>query len=263
MKIAIITSTKDPASMNIREHLLMQKTWTKNGEVYTQGTTRVYTLHSELIYAEHIDKTITADLFIFASKHQSASKIPSLTVHAPGNFGAAALGGQEKTVCYAPASYIKTALILFERYAHGMHYEIIQEATHHGPCLEKPCMFIEIGSTEEEWINPKAGKIVAQVILEICTGKITEYPTAVGIGGLHHCPNFKKIQLHHPIAIGHVCAKYALESLTEAMIKQAMEKTVPCASQVIVDWKGLGEHKDRIKTLVEEIGVSCKKTHEF
>ena len=30
-------------------------------------------------------------------------------------------------------------------------YKLTLECTHHGPLIEKPCVFIEIGSTETEW----------------------------------------------------------------------------------------------------------------
>lgn len=259
MHIVIITSTKDPASMNIREHLLKEIPFAEQNGVYSYNNITLHTLNSDLIHAEYLDKTISADLFIFASKHVSAAKKPALTVHALGNFGPALYGGEERILCSAPTAYIKAALQKLEKYAAGIHsethYEVIQEATHHGPYLDKPLQFIEIGSTEKEWQDKNAGKIVAQVIKELYTEKIKEYKSAVGIGGLHHCPAFKKIQLQEEIAIGHVCAKYNLEHLDEVMLQQALKRSMPKAEIVVLDWKGLGEHKHRIKEMLEKMNL--------
>ena len=75
--------------------------------------------------------------------------------------------------------------------------------------------------------------------------------------------NFKKIQLQSDIAIGHVCPKYNLPNLDKEMILQALEKTTPKANLIIVDWKGMGEHKERIVNILNEIGIEWKKTKDY
>ena len=40
------------------------------------------------------------------------------------------------------------------------------EATHHGPLIDKPCVFIEIGSSETDYTNRRAGFIIAKTIYE-------------------------------------------------------------------------------------------------
>ena len=49
----------------------------------------------------------------------------------------------------------------------------------------------------------------------------------------------------------------------EEKISDAMEKTVPKAELVLLDWKGLKEHKQRIVDMLDELGVDWKKTKEF
>ena len=64
------------------------------------------------------------------------------------------------------------------------NFQITLECTHHGPFIDKPCIFIEIGSTENEWKNRKAGFIIAKTIKEIINEfkENTYNEVAVGIG---------------------------------------------------------------------------------
>lgn len=269
MNAAIITTTNDPASMNIRKHLLndgFEKISTGIGTLESfrhnsLGTT-LHTYEKDSIYLEGIDRQIGCDILIFATMHQSKSKIPVLSAHTAGNWGNASLGGMNRTLCLAPANYIKEALIKLNS-ENTLRWDVVQEATHHGPCLSKPSFFIEIGSTNDQWNNNEAGKILAKVITDIIKTPPKDYPSAMAIGGLHTMPNFKKIILGSEIAIGHACAKYDLENLDEKMIRQAIEKTTPTPSMLILDWKSLGPHKTKIKELAERSGLEVMRTKDF
>lgn len=248
MEIAVVISKQDKAGMNIASCL-------------DEKGIKHYLREERSIDCENIDQEINADMFIFATKHESKAGVNSLSVHAPGNFGEALLGGKSKELCISPSSYFKKGLIELEkRKLEG--FEVVQEVTHHGPFLEKPCMFIEIGSNEEAWLNKEAGKIIAEVIEILLNWEKEEYRTAVGIGGLHHTPKFKKIILNSDIAIGHVCPKYNLENLDENMLNQMIERNVNRADLIILDWKGLGKEKARIKKLIEKTGLEVKRTKE-
>jgi D-tyrosyl-tRNA(Tyr) deacylase len=268
MQIAIICSTKDEASMNIREQLLdnFKETNNKfdNHIVYIKknklNNLKIYTTNIKPIYCENIDKKINADLFIFATKHVSKSGIHSLSVHFPGNWGKAELGGKDKKLCIAPASFLKRAFLELNKLK--TEYEIIQEATHHGPYLKKPVMFIEIGSDINQWKNKTVGKNIANIILKI-TENIPKYKTIIAFGGLHHSPNFKKILLNTEFAISHVCPKYNLTNLTKEMIKQSIEKTNEKIEFIILDWKGLGQEKSRIMEILNKLNIAYKKSKEF
>ena len=91
--------------------------------------------------------------------------------------------------------------------------------------------------------------------------------SAVAIGGLHTMPNFKKVILGSDVAIGHCCPKYMLEYLDIDLLLQAVDKSVPKSRLIVIDWKGLGPHKQKITELcdqlVEENGVEVKRTKEF
>src|SRR3989338_2649519 len=276
---------------------------------------KLYTISSDLICSENLDKKIEADIFIFASKHRAEAGIKTLCCHCIGNFGKADYGGKEKSVCPAPAFLLKNILIELEKNGKGINHEIAIEATHHGPYMEKPAVFMEVGSNEENWGNKEAGNIVAKAIIsaledfyfskggeniiernnetesngekanskkddeknnsknnekktnkesnEKINLKNTEKKSALIIGGSHYNHLANKIMLSTDYAVGHICAKYNLENLDIELVRQAMEKTIPNASLVLLDWKGLGKEKERIVKMLEENNINCQRNDKF
>jgi D-aminoacyl-tRNA deacylase len=249
MKLAIICSTKDPAGMNIRKHLLELGIERKEGF-------SLHVIEDETIFHNNIDNEISADVFVFATKHKSASGVKSLTAHVQGNWGKADMGGEPGKLGIAAAPLIKSAL---KNLSHeNIGYEVVQEATHHGPLMEKPSMFIEIGSSEAEWADENAGRVVAQAILDL---NPEECLAAVGIGGIHYARNMMPTQLKTKIAIGHICPKYALADFDAEKFRLACERTWPKKAEVaIVDWKGLGEYKEKVVEILERSGIRWQKS---
>lgn len=259
MKYAIIVSQKDIAGMSIKARLLelfnfSEKEIFQQSKAFHYQNISLYTVEQETIYCNHLDKEINADLFIFATKHKAESGLKCLTVHAPGNWAKADFGGFERKLCVAPALYLRKAFLKLK--GSETEYEITQECTHHGPYMEKPCLFIEIGSTAEEWKDEKAAEIIAKTILYIVAAQPEKAPVAFGIGGPHYLPNFVKLIERQNIALGHVCPKYHLDTLDKEMVAQALEKTTPTVDEVILEWKGLGKEKERIIALLKEMNIA-------
>lgn len=266
MKTAIIVSKKDPAGMNIKERLLELYEWENDNSVYQlkkNNDIKLYTVEKESIFNEDIDKEIEADMFVFATKHQSSSGVHSLCVHSPGNWGKAEFGGKDRKLCIAPARYLRTALFLLKKNASELDYEVIEEVTHHGPFLQKSCFFIEIGSNEESWENKEAAKVIAKTIMEVLDSKPKNHAVGFGIGGLHHTPILTKVMEKNDIAFGHVCPKYNLHNLDKEMIVQALEKTQEDVDFVVLDWKGLGKEKQRILDLLKELNLEVKRSDKI
>jgi D-aminoacyl-tRNA deacylase len=261
MQTAIIVSKKDPAGMNISSFL-------EKADLKKLNAT-LYKVEKESIYNENLDKEIEADLFIFATKHQSAKGVNSLSCHAPGNWSKAEAGGKDKQLCIAPAILLKEAFLELNQLGKDIDNEITLEVTHHGPYLEKPCMFIEIGSNEENWKNQEAGNIIANVILNLLN-KIDDimnnknnYQIAVGIGGPHYANTFNRRLLKTDIAIGHICPKHNLGNLSKELIQQAIDKTTPKPDFILLDWKGLGKEKQRILEILKELNIEIKKSNKI
>ncbi len=86
-----------------------------------------------------------------------------------------------------------------------------------------------------------------------------KWRVALGIGGNHYCSSFNKIELEEDFALSHICAKYTLKSLNEEMLKQAIERTEERVEFVLLDWKGLGEQKERVLKLLDELNIVYEK----
>lgn len=254
MHFAIAYSKKDLAGVNIIERLKEQ---------YIPHIP-IIELKKETIYAENLNAK--ADFLVFASKHASEKGTPSLSLHAPGNWRSADLGGQEGKVCSTSAFILKYLFQQLNKNAEQANlkgYEVTLEVTHHGPLIKLPCCFIEIGSSEKEWQDKEAAKIIAKTILSLQNYKKQNWIPAIGLGGPHYCPNFNKIQLNSQYAIGHIIPQYALP-LTTSMLKEAEQKTQEHVKNILIDWKGCGKSEDRAKVveIVKRFGIEIKRTSE-
>ncbi len=257
-KFLIVASKLDKAGINITTNLSQF------------GNFKFYLVDKEIIQTENLDseKINSCDFVIFASKHRSESNEKVLTVHSPGNWRTAELGGESGKVCKSSALFSKQ---LFEKLLENSmtynlkNYSITMEATHHGPLIDKPCVFIEIGSTENEWGDRKAAFVIAKTISEtIANFKENPYhEIAIAIGGPHYCPNFNKIQEKSNIAISHVISQHAAP-ITEEMIKEAVQKTKEEVDFAILDWKGLGraEQRDEVIKILDKLYIRYKRTSE-
>lgn len=273
-QIAIIASSKDPAGVNIRNNLIESFGFEKadekfyNNDVLSYGKIRnkaikLYLIKDDLIFAENIDKKINADTFIFASKHRSKENTPSFSVHPIGNWNKAEFGGNEKSLCPSSAVLLKNLFFELNNFAKDANFELTMEATHHGPYVEKPAVFVEIGSTDKEWSDEINGEIISKTIIEALNNENRNYKIAVGIGGPHYCNNFNKIVLRTDIAISHICPKFHLDKLDESLIKQSIEKTVEKIDFILFDWKGLGTEKQRVVELLKSMNLEFKRTDKI
>jgi len=271
-KYLIVASKKDVAGINITTQLSQFR----ENPVLTSLKSDApgfdfYLVEDDVIYTENLDleKINQYDFIIFASKHKSEKKEKTLSVHAPGNWRSNDLGGTSYKICKTSALFQKQ---IFEKLNynstkyHLKDYKITLECTHHGPLIDKPCIFIEIGSTETEWKNRKASFVIAKTISEIIH-EFKENPyneIAIAIGGPHYCPNFNKIQLNSNVAISHIIPQYALP-LKEEMIKGALEKTQEEVDFALLDWKGLGnsEQRQQVLEILDKFYVRYKRTSEI
>ena len=271
MKTALIIWKDCPAGNNVKNHLINEFNFKKtddsfdNNNIYQlNDDIKLYTINTRHVNAENIDKNIEADRFIFSTTHRSEAGTASFSVHAPGNWNRAEMGGKEREICIAMPALMKQAYLELKKHNNLDKFNVTMECTHHGPYLEKQCIFIEIGSTEKQWTNQEAGRIVAQTITSVLADnkENTEkkYEVAFGIGGPHYCNNFNKILERTDIAVGHVCPKYALESLDEVLIKQGTERSQEKVDFILLDWKGLGKEKQRIVELLKKLNIEFKRT---
>lgn len=253
----VIANKRDRAGMNIATQLSQF------------GNYKTYLVDDEILDEDNLDleKINKYDFVIFASKHKSEKKEKTISIHAPGNWRIAEFGGRDRQVCRTSALFMKR---MFEKLNENAKkyrlrdYKITMECTHHGPLIDKPCIFAEIGSTEIEWGDKIASFVVARTISEmIINFKENPYhEIALGIGGPHYCPSFNRIQGGSNIAVSHVIPQYALP-LTDDMIRQAIDRTEEEIDFILLDWKGLGsaEHRQEVLALLDRLHINYKKTN--
>lgn len=278
MDIALISSTADPASVNIKERLILEfqfKETTEsfqNNSVYHRTITnknksdkgiKIYTIADSLIHANNIDEQINADFFIFLSKHRAQEGRATLTVHPIGNFSTADFGGRDKKLCPCPSSLLKLIFIELSKAVENTNYEATLEATHHGPYLQKPVLFLELGSAESHWNDVLGGKLVARALMNALELELIDFESCIVLGGSHygHVPNKKMLKSDH--AVGHMCPKYHFINLDDEMLLSMVENTLPRPSFALLDWKGLGPDKQKIVEMLERNKISYKRSDQM
>jgi D-aminoacyl-tRNA deacylase len=236
LKNLIVVSLEDTASCNIKKYLLQFGSWEEYRDYdgspsYTMGNTLMVTIESIHLFYDDIDKKVETDLgvdpslVIFASRHRSESKLKTLTMHPLGNYTEAKFGGKPGRLVPASPLKMTQALRILTFEARELSHKVSYEATHHGPYLNKPTFFIEIGSDEEAWTEDPPAKAIARTIL-----RVLEEPSesddrvAIGIGGGHYAPRFSEVALSHKIVFGHMIPNYAVE-ISEDRFQQAISAT--------------------------------------
>ncbi len=253
----IVASKKDKAGINITTALSQY------------GNYNFYLVDNDILHEENLnpEKINKYDFVIFASKHKSEKKQKTLSIHAPGNWADALYGGKPGKVCMTSALFLKQCFEKLTKNAehYKLDYDVTMECTHHGPLINKPCMFIEIGSTEQEWNDRRAAFAVAKTIKETIEN-FKENPyneIAIAIGGLHYCQSFNKIQLKSNVAISHVIPNYVLP-LTKEMVEEAIKKTCEEVDLILLDWKGIKKSSDRqlVKDILKKFNLPSKRTSQ-
>lgn len=272
--ILIVASSKDSASLNIKKQILnhyrfdekaedFQGTPTYTAEVKGQNV-KLVTLNQDSVYAQNITGFFPEpELIVFISRHSSASGIPTLSVHTPGNLGKAKAGGIPRKVSVSPANAMRDALDVMMQLKGELQldYKVSYECTHHGPSLEAPTMFAELGSTPKEWEDLEAAEAVAHATME-AVSNFGDFPArvALGIGGPHYNVKFTRMALEKDLAFGHIIPKYAISRIDRAILRQCLDRTLEGVELVVLDWKGIkSKHKPMLVGILQKMGVPFKR----
>ena len=249
MTVLIISSTLDPASTNIKNSLLEQSSWEDidtfhDNPVYRHATLKdviIVTIKDRKITHENLDKEIGNKLkikpkqAIFISRHTSKTGRPSLTVHPIGNYGDAQFGGKPRTLVKSSPRLMTHLLKLMKKNLQksNLIHHICYEVTHHGPYLEIPTLFAEVGSTEKEWNKKEPANIIAQSIIELLQKYRYEenlpddIPVLIGVGGGHYAPRFTDVAFEKKTAFGHMIPSYHIDAgnINQEIFEKALQTT--------------------------------------
>lgn len=252
MTTLLIVSEPDVASTIQGEALLARGGWKTIEEIedcaawkHANADIHLWWLASGVLMEDYLDLRfkkatgITPKDVIFLSRHYAASGRPSLTLHVigvPGEIphGEPAEFGGVKGVVVPPnprfAAWYRMMCLASDVHKLIPEFEMTIETTHHGPLLEAPTMFIEIGSSESHWDRRDAAEAWADVITEafgldgstpnpIITGDWwsldvetkAQQRVMIGVGGGHYAPRHTDVLRKTNCWAGHQIANYALE----------------------------------------------------
>ena len=272
--ILVAYSAKDQAGTNIATRALNNFSFKKTSETFQENVVysadlsgkhvRLITLKEEAVYAQNLPEHFgDIELLVFLSRHSSQSGKPTLSVHVPGNLGNAELGGLPRRVSVAPAAAMRDALKALARFKTelGLNYEVSYECTHHGPSLDVPAMFVELGSSPQQWSDEGAAEAVAKAAMEaIAKFHKPTLSAAIGIGGTHYNQQFTKMALNDEALFGHMIPKYAISLVDAEVLRQCIERTLERVDHAILDWKGIrSEHKPQLLEALAEVNLRYEK----
>lgn len=272
MRIAVAYSVRDEAGRGASRTLVDMLGGDKAecpgaAECFHAKNTYIAGFDAEPVELEMVGGTPdpTVEAVVVFSRHRAESGRKSLTLHHPGNPTKETLGGQPETLAYSHPMLAKTLFQALREAAleTGMtgSHEVVLEATHHGPTSpSKPVVFVELGSTPEDWRNPRGWEALALALVKALErGYYRGCKTAAAFGETHYPVKFTEIQLADGgFCIGHILSRYVFKSGVDlGVVRQALLKSSPRPVDVaIVRKKSLNSKAlERVKTVADEAGV--------
>ncbi len=240
MIIDILNSEADIAGRNIRRAMdaLISQESNHAFPLFNGNEVTFHTTPGRIINAGESAVNPEADLIIVVSRHSSVNPVPVLTVHPAGNYGVAALGGNDGELGKTAPAWMKSVLQNHARFVPA-GYRVSYEITHHGPTnFHAPFFFVEVGSTETEWNDENAYTAAAKSVLY--ANPASDGIPLIGFGGTHYAVRQTAIGLDTKGAFGHIMHTRDVGSVQPEMIKQMIEKSGGAAA-AHVDRKSLSK----------------------
>jgi len=215
----------------------------------------------DVLYIDDLD-VFSPKAHIFLSRHASQSATPTITSHFPGNIGEdASHGGKVRELaCTYPSLQKCFMQNLWKLKDEAKPYDIVIESTHHGPTsLKKPVLFVELGSTEKEWTDLHGASIICKTLAATLDNFSKARRIGIGVGGLHYSEKFTKLLTETDVALAGFISKHNLQDVTEDTIDSLISKSCEKITEVYLDWKGLGQDKQRILQILEAKNLNIIK----
>jgi D-aminoacyl-tRNA deacylase len=182
----------------------------------------LYMTNEDVNYFE--SKFNTKCEFLIISSHKSETqKINIISIHVCGNFNKNELGGEERSFSY---SYLDAFEFLYNKLIKAeLPKDLIfnVEATHHGPSLERPVLYYEIGPNDDAYNNKDYQEYYIKLLFEFVNSsyKFKQNPIIL-IGAPHYLDILlidsikqklkEKYNLDN-ILLSHIMPKYSMNDL--------------------------------------------------
>ncbi|KAH0448910.1 hypothetical protein IEQ34_022710 [Dendrobium chrysotoxum] len=240
MVILVVATTADPASIGPASAFLAMPGWTPGPFIdekiasYANGETRLLKHERSIVAEDDLDRRwqeATGEAVsevIFLSRHTAVSNRPALTVHPIGvphlSIGDTPPQGGRPAWAAPPNPRVGPWFRLLRKIAidQGLipEFEVTLEATHHGPVVSTPTMFLEIGSTEEYWGRQDAAQAIALLLWQglgfdggngVGKWDRSSYnKVLLALGGGHYVPRHMDIIQKEGVWVGHLLSGYSL-----------------------------------------------------
>ena len=246
----LLVAYKDDSAGNNMAEFISQGL-DKDGDIFRGKKFDLLIIPSPVISADWLEEKFDYDNYVFLSKHAAESGVLALTCHSTGNFDYAKFGGNSKQLAIPFASFQKVYLQnLWNKRNDFSNFQITIEATHHGPTnLNKPCIFIEIGTTQKQWNDKELCSSIAEIIKKTYELPTKQFPIAICFGGTHYSEKFTNEVINGKFALGTVIPKYALEFLNKSLFQHLITRN-NSAKTALLDWNSLGKNKQKIIELL-------------
>ena len=303
--VLIAVNGDDIASTNQAKFLLENNPWEQRDDVethpsYAIGNVRMWFLPKRILWEDHLDQrwcNATGENVtevIFPSRHAAVSGQPCLTLHPIGVphhpiEEEPPFGGRSG---FAPppnprlASWWRLLHKKWEKRAIP-EFSLSLEVTHHGPILDVPALFIEVGSTEPYWPNEEAAKLLAEIIGEglglgnnfsnsAWTPANIGEPVLMTLGGGHYAPKANKLALEENVWLGHMLANHSLPFGSQEdpglLWKQSIDAALSSTKKAFPGGKVVcnvekksfkGWQRQLIYEHLESVGIEVVRTNAF
>jgi D-aminoacyl-tRNA deacylase len=218
---------------------------------------RMLKVDCRIIDADFIDGMVEG-LTIFLSRHSSTKQIPAFTVHSEGNWtDDCNLGGMPKSLSVAsPANMLK--LLKCIKKLNNTGIELTYEATHHGPLMNQPSFFVELGGNDEAIGNYGYAELIARAVADAVNSEVHYDKVALGIGSLHYPEKFTRLALEGKYAFSHIMSKHYVKEID--MLGDAFKRSDILPDVALIEWKGIkAADRQVILKELDRLGIDYAK----
>ena len=264
---------QDLPSFNMKEQLLRKLQWEDMGSdgvnSYMSCDDKVLmTIDRMHVHAENLDDAarkfgVKVDDIVVLSRHSSSSGKPTLTVHPIGNYRSNDMGGKVETLVKASSHLMTGTLRRIAELNRDPVYSVSFEVTHHGPYVDVPTMYIEIGSDESHWGDMAAAEVLADSLL---SAEEKDHPVVIGVGGGHYAPRFTDLVLSTKVDMGHMVPNYQISESSDEDVARMISSAAKASDtkMVYVHRNSMkGPEERRVNSIIDSLGLERVSSKDF
>ena len=232
----------------------------KNSQIFVRNEDALVFSGKDVLQIDDLD--FSPEAYIFLSRHFSQSGTPTITSHFPGNIGEdTSHGGRARELAWTYPSLQKCFMqSVWKLKDEARPYDIVIESTHHGPTsVDRPVLFVELGSTEKEWTDLHGASVVCKALSATLDNFKKSTKIGIGLGGSHYSEKFTRLLAEGDAALAGFISKHNLPNVTEDTIDSLVSRSCEEITEAYLDWKGMGQEKQRIIEILERKNLNVIK----